>query len=157
MRREAGRAGIDPARLIFAPKLEQKAHLARLGAADLYLDTLPCNAHTTASDALWAGLPVLTCAGDTFAARVAGSLLHAIGLPELVTDTLPEYERLAQRLAAAPGELAALRARLKENLHRTALYDTPRYVRNLESAYERMWEHHRAGRPPQQIVVAGPA
>jgi len=154
MRSEAAKAGIEPARLIFAPKLEQRAHLARLGAADLYLDTLPCNAHTTASDALWAGLPVLTCAGDTFAARVAGSLLHAIGLPELVTASLQEYESLALRLATAPAELRAVRERLRGNLKTTPLYDTPRYVRHLESAYEQMWGHHQAGRPPQQIEIA---
>ena len=154
LRYAAKAAGVDAARLIFAPKLEQKAHLARLGAADLYLDTLPCNAHTTASDALWAGLPVLTCAGDTFAARVAGSLLHAIGLPELVTASLPEYEALARRLATAPAELRALRERLRDNLGKTALYDTPRYVRNLESAYEQMWRLYQAGRPPQELVVA---
>jgi protein O-GlcNAc transferase len=156
LRREAQRAGIEPARLVFAPKLDQRAHLARLGAADLYLDTLPCNAHTTASDALWAGLPVITCAGETFASRVAGSLLHAIGLPELVTTSLAEYESLARRLASAPAELQRLRERLKENLGSAPLYDTPRYVRNLEAAYEQMWAQHLAGRPPQRIEVAGP-
>jgi predicted O-linked N-acetylglucosamine transferase (SPINDLY family) len=154
LRRAAEAAGVDAARLIFAPKLAQQAHLARLGAADLYLDTLPCNAHTTASDALWAGLPVLTCAGDTFAARVAGSLLHAIGLPELVTASLPEYEALARRLATAPDELRALRDRLRDNLGKTSLYDTPRFVRHLESAYERIWGLYQEGRPPQELVIA---
>ena len=154
LRRAAEAAGVDAARLIFAPKLAQQAHLARLGAADLYLDTLPCNAHTTASDALWAGLPVLTCAGDTFAARVAGSLLHAIGLPELVTASLPEYEALARRLATAPDELRALRDRLRDNLGKTPLYDTPRFVRHLESAYERIWGLYQEGRPPQELVIA---
>jgi protein O-GlcNAc transferase len=152
LRREAQRAGIGAGRLVFAPKLAQDAHLARLAAADLYLDTFPCNAHTTASDALWAGLPVITCAGETFASRVAGSLLHAVGLPELVTASLPDYESLAQRLAASPAELRGLRERLKTSLHSTALYDTPRFVRHLEAAYEQMWSDHQAGRPAGHIT-----
>ena len=154
LRREAEKAGIESARLIFAPKLAQRSHLARLGAADLYLDTLPCNAHTTASDALWAGLPVLTCAGDTFASRVAGSLLLAVDLPELVTTSLPRYEALAVRLATAPAELRALRERLQRNLQTAPLYDTPRFVRNLELAYEQMWRLQQSGHPSRQIVVA---
>jgi predicted O-linked N-acetylglucosamine transferase (SPINDLY family) len=152
LRREAASAGIGPERLVFAPRLEQGAHLARLAAADLYLDTFPCNAHTTASDALWAGLPVVTRAGETFASRVAGSLLHAVGLPELATASLPEYESLAQRLATSPDGLRALRERLKANLRTTPLYDTPRFVRHLEAAYEQMWRNHQAGRPAENIT-----
>ena len=107
LREEARQRGVDPDRLIFAPKLPSPEHLARHRLADLFLDTLPYNAHTTASDALWAGLPVLTCAGETFAGRVAGSLLHAVGLPELVTTSLEEYETLARKLSCGdPGSAA---------------------------------------------------
>ena len=101
LRKEAQARGVDPARLVFAPFRDQADHLARLKCADLFLDTLPCNAHTTASDALWAGLPVLTCIGDTFAGRVAASLLNSVGLPELVTKSLAEYEK---QIASAAGD-----------------------------------------------------
>src|SRR6266851_4272983 len=107
--------------------------------AGLFLDTFPYNAHTTASEALWAGLPLITSAGDTFASRVAGSLLYAVGLPQLVTRFLPEYEALAVRLAGAPEELAALRAKLVGSKLSAALFDTPRFVRHIENAYEEMW------------------
>ncbi|HKX09272.1 MAG TPA: tetratricopeptide repeat protein, partial [Stellaceae bacterium] len=113
--REAQARGISPDRLVFAPRLYLPNHLARHRLADLFLDTFPCNAHTTASDALWAGLPLLTCMGRSFAARVAGSLLHAVGLPELVTGSLGDYEALALELARSPERLAALRARLQAN------------------------------------------
>src|SRR5207302_11492484 len=96
LRREAGMRGVDPRRLIFASRVSQTAHLGRLALADLMLDTLPCNAHTTASDALWSGVPLLTCPGETFASRVAGSLLNTIGLPELITDNLEHYEQNAR-------------------------------------------------------------
>jgi len=137
-------------------------HLARHAAADLFLDTLPYNAHTTASDALWVGVPVLTCAGQTFAARVAGSLLHAIGLPELVTDTLAGYEAMGLRLAREPGLLAELRERLARNRDRAPLFDTDRYRRNLEAAYVAMWERSQRGEAAGRgaaggIVVAGGA
>src|SRR4029077_18348764 len=112
LRNEAAARGIDTGRLVFAPFMPLPDHLARLRLADLFLDTFPCNAHTTASDALWAGVPVLTCAGDTFVSRVAGSLLQAIGLSDLVTRSLAEYEALALELGRDPGTLAALRARL---------------------------------------------
>src|SRR5712691_10193123 len=115
LRREAAGRGIDPARLVFADRVKLEEHLARHRLADLFLDTLPVNAHTTASDALWAGLPLLTCAGATFAGRVAGSLLCAIGLGELVTRSLEEYEALALRLAHEPEVLAQLRGRLAQN------------------------------------------
>lgn len=141
LQREAGARGVAPERLVFAPKVPRQAdHLARYRVADLFLDTLPYNAHATASDALWAGLPVLTCAGETFAARVAGSLLCAVGLPELITTTLPDYEALALRLARDPDRLAALREKLEANRLTTPLFDSTRYTRHLEQAYSRMWE-----------------
>lgn len=152
--REAALRGIDPARLVFAPKLPMEDHLARHRLADLFLDTLPYNAHTTASDALWAGLPVITCAGDTFASRVAGSLLHAIGLPELVTHTLADYENLALHLARNPAELSAVRDKLARNRLTTPLFDTDRYTRNIEAAYMHMAKLRADGQQPQAFVVA---
>ena len=115
LRKEAQQRGIDPARLVFADRLPPEEHLARHRLADLFLDTLPYNAHTTASDALWAGLPVLTCMGDAFAGRVAASLLHAVGLPELVTANLDDYEALALKLARDPALLAEIKAKLAHN------------------------------------------
>jgi predicted O-linked N-acetylglucosamine transferase (SPINDLY family) len=122
----------------------------------LFLDTLPINAHTTTSDALWAGLPVLTCMGDAFAGRVAGSLLHAVGLPELVTHSLPEYETMALRLAHEPGLLAGFRDRLARNRSTAPLFDIERFTRHLETAYARMWEICSAGEPPQPFSVPAP-
>ena len=124
-------------------------HLARLRLADVFLDTLPCGAHTTASDALWAGIPVVTCAGDTFAGRVAASLLHAVGLPELVTHSLVDYEARALDLARDSARLAALKTKLAANRTTYPLFDTGLFTQNLESAYARMWQHHRAGLPPE--------
>jgi len=152
--REAVARGIEPERLVFAPKLALAEHLTRHRLADLFLDTLPYNAHTTASDALWAGLPLLTCAGNTFAGRVAGSLLRAIGLDELVTTALEEYEALALRLAREPERLARLRARLERNRRTHPLFDTARFTRNLEAAYRRIWETWRAGRPPAAFSLS---
>jgi predicted O-linked N-acetylglucosamine transferase (SPINDLY family) len=153
LRREAGSRGIDPLRLVFAPPLPLDRHLGRLRAADLFLDTLPCNAHTTASDALWAGLPVLTLPGDTFASRVAGSLLTAVGIPELIAGSPAEYEALALGLARDPARLAGLRARLVRNRDSSPLFDTPAFVRNLETAYEKMWQHFLAGTGPRAIAL----
>ncbi len=138
LQRAAEARGVEPQRLVFAPRVPHAEHLARHRLADLFLDTLPYNAHTSASDALWAGLPLLTCTGNTFAGRVAGSLLHAIGLPELVTRSLAEYEALALQLAANPGRLSALRARLAANRMTAPLFDTDRFRRHLEAAYLRM-------------------
>jgi len=107
-------------------------HLARHGVADLFLDTFPCNAHTTANDALFAGLPVVTCAGTTFASRVSGSHLHAVGLPELVTHGLADYEALASRLARDPEMLTQFRTRLRANRETQPLFDTIGYTRALE-------------------------
>jgi protein O-GlcNAc transferase len=140
LRSEAEKRGVDSGRLIFAPVVPSAAHLERHRHADLFLDTLPCNAHTTASDALWAGLPVLTCSGDTFAGRVAGSLLMAIGLPELVTESLQEYEQTALTLAHDRQRLLALRQKLAKNRDTSSLFDLPKYTANIEAAYTRMWQ-----------------
>jgi protein O-GlcNAc transferase len=153
LQREARERGIDTGRLIFAPKLSLDAHLRRMGAADLFLDTLPYNAHTMASDALWVGVPVVTCAGSTFASRVAGSLLTAVGLPELIVGSLAEYEALAARLARFPGELALLRDKLRQQCSSSMLFDTPRFARNLEKAYESMWLNYRQGKGPRMIEL----
>jgi protein O-GlcNAc transferase len=153
LRREAAVRGVSGERLIFAPRMDLAEHLARHRAADLFLDTLPYNAHTTASDALWAGLPVLTCAGRSFAARVAGSLLHAVGLPELVTTSLEAYEALALKLARDLVRLAELRGRLERNRATAPLFDIERYRRHLEAAYETMWDRHVRGQSPQAFDV----
>jgi predicted O-linked N-acetylglucosamine transferase (SPINDLY family) len=154
--RAAAARGIAPERIVLAPKLAHADHLARHRLADLFLDTLPYNAHTTASDALWAGLPIVTCAGQTFAGRVAGSLLRAIGLPELVTKSLDDYEKLTLRLARDGDLLAALRARLVRNRMTYPLFDTERFARNIEAAYRQMWETWTAGRPPEAFSVSSP-
>lgn len=153
LRREAQGRGVDPARLVFAPRVPHAEHLARQGLADLFLDTLPLNAHTTASDALWAGLPLLTCAGSTFGGRVAGSLLHAVGLPELVTHTLQDYEALALKLARESWLLAELKAKLARNRASQPLFDTDRFRRSIELAYGTMWEAAQRGEPPQAFTV----
>lgn len=140
---EAEARGVAPGRLVFAPRMKPEDHLARHAQADLFLDTLPCNAHTTASDALWAGLPVLTCAGRTFAGRVAASIVTSAGLPELVTHSLADYEALALKLAHNPAELGAIRAKLGKNRDNCPLFDTQRYTRNLEAAYAEMWEEYQ--------------
>ena len=132
-------------------------HLARHRAADLFLDTLPYNAHTTASDALWSGLPVLTCAGTTFAGRVGASLLHAIGLPELVTTSLDAYEQLAVHLATHPDELARIRKKLADNRLSTPLFDTAGFTRHIEAAYTAMYERHRMGLSPGSIALSADA
>ena len=153
LRREAAARGVAPERLVFAPRVKLDDHLARHRLADLFLDTLPFNAHTTASDALWAGLPVLTCAGNTFASRVAGSLLKAVGLPELVTSSLGEYEAAAAELSRDGARLAALRARLADNRASYPLFDAQRFRRHIEAAYETMWRRHQAGEPPASFAV----
>jgi len=145
--------GIAPERLVFAPRTEHSGHLARQQRADLFLDTLPYNAHTTASDALRAGVPVLTCAGSTFAGRVAASVLGALGLPELVTTSLAEYEALALHLARNPAALAALRNKLAHQRASAPLFDSARFCRDLERAYLHMWERHRRGEPPASFDV----
>jgi predicted O-linked N-acetylglucosamine transferase (SPINDLY family) len=154
LRREAQRRGVAPERLVFAPTLPADEHLARLRLADLFLDTRPVNAHTTASDALWAGLPLVTCTDDAFASRVAASLLHAIGLPELAASDPQEYEAIALRIATTPSLLAELRARLARNRETYPLFDTDRYRRHLEAAYTTMWERSESGLAPESFDVA---
>jgi predicted O-linked N-acetylglucosamine transferase (SPINDLY family) len=148
LREEAGARGIDARRLIFAPLVDTERHLARQRCADLFLDTTPYNAHTTASDALWVGLPVLTLAGRAFASRVAGSLLRAVGLPELITASPEEYEALALRLAHEPRLLALYRERLARHRLTTPVFDSARFTRNLETALSRMAALNRAGLSP---------
>jgi predicted O-linked N-acetylglucosamine transferase (SPINDLY family) len=146
LRREAAAAGLAPERLIFAPRLAVGAHLARHAAADLFLDTFPYGAHTTANDALLAGLPLLTQAGETLASRIAGSQLAAIGLPELITDRLADYEALALALATDAPRLAGYRQRLAHNRHRLPLFDMDRYARDFEEAMERIWAERASSR-----------
>jgi predicted O-linked N-acetylglucosamine transferase (SPINDLY family) len=145
--------GVDPGRLVFAGTLPKPEHLARLARADLFLDTRLVNAHTGASDALWAGLPLITCPQQGFPSRVGASLLCAAGLPQLVCASLSEYEALAVRLSGAPDELLALRRHLCTAHETLPLFDTPRFVRNLERAYESMWQHYLTGRPPLAFDV----
>ena len=153
LRREAAARGIDPARIVFARGAPLDEHLARHQLADLFLDTLPYNAHTTASDALWVGLPLVTCCGQSFAGRVATSLLRAIGMPDLVTDDLEAYERLALRIASDPSILHELRERLRRNRLSHPLFDTDRYRRHIEDAYVRMWEYWQRGEGPANFTV----
>ena len=154
LRASAQSHGIDPERLIFASHTDPASHLARLRNADLFLDTLPYNAHTTASDALWAGLPLVTVQGTNFAGRVAASVLKAAGLPELVTGSLTEYENTARDLACNPGRLARIRQKLWENRSNCALFDTARFTRNLETAYRTIREKRAEGLPPADFSVA---
>jgi protein O-GlcNAc transferase len=149
----AAAAGVDPGRLVFAPMLPHGQHLARHRHADLFLDTLPCNAHTTASDALWAGLPVLTCAGETFAGRVAGSIVRAAGLAEMVTNSPRDYEAKALELARDPARLAAMRSRLGAGRKNLPLFDMAKRARDLEALYARMAETWRSGRPAMPITL----
>jgi predicted O-linked N-acetylglucosamine transferase (SPINDLY family) len=153
LRKEAQARGVNPARLIFAARLKLDEHLARHRLADLFLDTLPYNAHTTASDALWVGLPVLTCQGRTFAARVAASLLCAVGLEELVTHNLADYEALALRLATEPSLLHDIRRKLAQNKQTHPLFDTGRFCRHIEAAYQEMWETWQRGEAPRSFAV----
>ena len=154
LRREAASVGVAPDRLVFAPRIDAAEHLARHRLADLFLDTLPCNAHTTASDALWAGLPVLTCMGTTFAGRVAASLLYAVGLPELVTQSLHEYTK------RAPCSLRPRHRGLRRSSRNSRgigdtfpLFDTDRFRRHIEAAYTEMWERAQRGLPPAGFAV----
>jgi protein O-GlcNAc transferase len=153
LRKEAVARGIDPARLVFAPRLPLEEHLARHRLADLFLDTLPYNAHTTASDALWTGLPLVTCRGEAFAGRVAASLLNAIGLPELVTGSLDEYEAMALQLATDASLLQSIRRKLEQNLLRYPLFDTDRFRRHIEAAYLTTWKIWQRGESPRSFRV----
>lgn len=149
----AASQGIDPSRIRFAPLLDPQAHLARIGCADLFLDTLPCNAHTSASDALWMGVPVVTLAGAGFAGRVGASLLQAAGLPELICPTLADYRQTALALATQPGRLLALKRHLAGQRHVLPLFDSGRFTRHLECAFEMIWQRHSAGLPPEHVDV----
>lgn len=154
LRAEAQARGVSPDRLVFASKVALGDHLARHALADLFLDTLPYNAHTTASDALWAGLPMITRAGRGFASRVAASLLGAVGLPELVTESPEAYEALALDLARDPKRLAALRSRLSTLVRTTPLFDTDLFRRHIEAAFTGAWERYQRGEPPAAFDVA---
>lgn len=153
LRKEAVKRGVEPHRLVFGGKLSYADYLARYRSADLFLDTLPYNAGTTASDALWAGLPVLTCVGETFAGRVASSLLNAVRLPELVATTRTEYEELAVALATDPARLTELRRKLADNRLSAPLFDTRRFTRNLEAAFVKIHERYCADAPPDNIRI----
>lgn len=153
LRREAAERGVHAGRLIFAKRLPHTQHLARHRLGDLFLDTLPCNAHTTASDALWAGLPVLTCMGESFAGRVAASLLNAIQLPELITFTQEEYEARAVELATNPEKLVQIRHKLEQNRLSTPLFDTRLFTRHIEAAYRVMYERYQHDLPPEHLFI----
>jgi protein O-GlcNAc transferase len=153
LRREAQARGIDPDRLVFAGGADFAWHMARLQLADIFLDTLPYNAHATASDALLAGVPVITCKGEAFAGRVASSLLLAAGLPELVTATLADYEALALKLAREPATLASLREKLARNKASAPLFDTDRTRKSIEAAYRQMLQRAKRGEPPASFTV----
>jgi len=153
LRREAANRGIDPERLVFAKRVPYEEYLARYRLADLFLDTLPFNAGATASDALWAGLPVLTCAGQSFAARMAGSLLSAAGLPELITYSLEDYESLALRLARNPEILVDTKKELLANRGICPLFDIDRFRQNIECAYTEMWRRFEDGLSPSSLNI----
>ena len=153
LREEAYRSGVRGERLIFAKRVPVAEHLARHRAADLFLDTLPYNAHTTASDALWAGLPVLTCMGESFASRVSASLLNAIDLGELVTTNLADYQTLAIKLATNAEELQTIRKKLDQHRSTTPLFDIELFTRHIEDAYYQMYQRYQADLPPERIDV----
>jgi predicted O-linked N-acetylglucosamine transferase (SPINDLY family) len=151
--KEATARGLDSCRLIFAERMPLPEHLARHRQADLFLDTLPYNAHTTCSDALWAGLPVLTLMGSTFPGRVGASLLKAIDLPELITNTQEEYEAMAIELAINPQKLRDIKLKLARNRLTTPLFDTPLFTKNLETIYTKMMERYQADLQPDHITI----
>jgi predicted O-linked N-acetylglucosamine transferase (SPINDLY family) len=153
LRAEARRLRIDADRLRFAPRVAMDEYLARHRLADLFLDTLPYNAHAGASDALWMGLPVLTCVGQSFAGRVAGSLLHAIGLPELVTTSMADYEALAVELGRNVPKLAAIKAKLEVHRLNTSLFNSEVFCKRFESALSQMWDRYRRGLKPESFTV----
>jgi predicted O-linked N-acetylglucosamine transferase (SPINDLY family) len=153
LRREAALRNVSAERLIFAERIDLPGHLARHRVADLFLDTLPYNAHTTASDALWAGLPILTCTGEAFASRVAASLLQAIHLPELIASTPQQYEDLAVDLATDPPRLARIKQKLADNRLTAPLFDIERYTRHVEAAYAKIYERYQADLPAEHIHI----
>jgi predicted O-linked N-acetylglucosamine transferase (SPINDLY family) len=153
LRKEAQQRGVDPARLIFAARTGLAEHIARQGLADLFLDTVPYNAGATAMAALWAGVPILTVMGDQWVGRMAASMLGAIGLPDLVTSSISEYEALACELATDPALMASLRARLARNRLTHPLFDTDRFRSHIEAAYQMMWERSRRAEAPAGFRV----
>jgi len=153
LKKEAMKFGINEDRLVFATHMPVEEHLNRIKQADLFIDTLPYNAHTTTSDALRMGLPVLTCMGNSFASRVAASLLNAVNLPELITTTQEQYESLAIELATHPEQLKIIKDKLANNLSTAPLYDTPLFTRHLESAYLTMYDRYQQGLEPDHIYV----
>jgi predicted O-linked N-acetylglucosamine transferase (SPINDLY family) len=157
LQNEAAKRGVAPERLIFADRPEKPVHLRRLGLADLALDTRLYNGHTTSSDALWAGLPVLTMLGSHYAARVSASVLTAIGMPDLVATSLDAYRAIALKLARDPAALANVKARLARNQKTTPLFDSPRFARNLEAVYRAAWTRYESGLAPEMIDLAAPA
>ena len=155
LRKEAQAKGINSNRLVFAEKISQAEHLARQTLADLFLDTFNYNAHTTASDSLWAGLPVVTKMGKGFAARVAGSLLTAVGLVELITETEQNYEALILELATNPTKLAKIKEKLVANRLTQPLFNTELYTKHLENGYQQAYQNYLDGNSPQTITVPG--
>jgi len=153
LRDKAAAFGVDPERIIFAPQAPLDAHLARYKLADLFLDTFPCNAHTTASDALWGGCPVLTCAGETFASRVAGSLLRTLEMDDLITTSLTDYEALALKLAQEPKTLAKKKKLLAKRRTTNPLFDGTLFAKNLERGYETIWDRHLKGLEAESFEV----
>lgn len=153
LREEAGRRGVSAERLVFGPRIPQEEHLARHRLADLFLDTQPCTAHTTASDALWMGVPLITCMGASFASRVAGSVLQAAGLPELIAGDLQEYEALALALATTPVRLGEIKDKLDRHRREFPLFDTDRFRRHIETGYVTMWERAQRGEAPESFSV----
>jgi protein O-GlcNAc transferase len=153
LRREISQRGVAEQRVVFAPFVSTPDHLARYRVADLFLDTFPVNAHTTASDALWMGCPVLTMAGETFVSRVAGSLLNTLQLPELITTTWQDYATMALRLATQVDFLNSIRNRLLQNRETSGLFNAARFARNIERAYRQMWSLHVAGETPRSFAV----
>jgi protein O-GlcNAc transferase len=153
LREQAQQRGVAAERLIFAPRVPYPEYLAQLALADLFLDTFPFNAGAPAGDALWAGLPLVTVCGEALASRMAGSLLLAVGLPELVTDSLAKYETLALRLREAPAALGAIRTKLAQNRATHPLFDTDRFRQHLEAAYVAMWQRYRRRQVPESFAV----
>ncbi|MDE2453147.1 MAG: hypothetical protein KGL43_06105, partial [Burkholderiales bacterium] len=155
LRAHAGARGVAAERLVFAPFVGQSAHLARLPLADLFLDTFPCGAHTTCNDALWMGLPVLTLVGRSFPARVAASLVNAVGLPEMAAPDAAAYEERAVALATVPGELERMRDHLWDNRRDLPLFDNERFTAELGALFERMVARWRDGLEPVALPAAG--
>jgi predicted O-linked N-acetylglucosamine transferase (SPINDLY family) len=153
LKKEAEQRGVDGKRLVFASKMPVEEHLKRIQLADLFLDTFPCNAHTTASDALRVGLPIVTLRGDSFASRVASSLLSAIGLAELITTNGRDYETLAVELATYPGKLQVIKNKLLGNLPAAPLYNPHLFTRHLESAYKSMYQRYQNDLAPDHIFI----